>query len=72
MLEQGNYLGGKFSVNLSKAQGELNEANNLISKSTPEVKELLIKFREWERTNYQKPYSTKTEEIIEDYIKVNK
>lgn len=41
MIEQGNYLGGNFSVDLSEAQAELDQAKQLLINGVSQQRELL-------------------------------
>lgn len=42
MIEQGNYLGGNFSVDLAEAQAELDQAKQLLIHIVSQQRELLI------------------------------
>ena len=42
MIEQGNYLGGNFSVDLAEAQAELDQAKQLLIQRVSQQRELLI------------------------------
>ena len=41
MIEQGNYLGGNFSVDLAEAQAELDQAKQLLIHIVSQQRELL-------------------------------
>ena len=46
MIEQGNYLGGNFSVDLAEAQAELDQAKQLLIHIVSQQRELLLAYNE--------------------------